>query len=122
MATTTTILRPTPAQLAWQKGGLGVFFHVGVNTFAGKEWSDGTIPAADFAPTDLDADEWVRTAQELGLGRCARFGEELAQQIASVARLLDDPGPTWPEAPVPADGAEAAAQIVSGRLKHSPLR
>ncbi|WP_422115432.1 alpha-L-fucosidase [Brachybacterium sp. UNK5269] len=63
---TTTILRPTPAQLAWQKGGLGVFFHVGVNTFAGKEWSDGTIPAADFAPTDLDADEWVRTAQQLG--------------------------------------------------------
>lgn len=64
----------------------------------------------------------ARTAQELGLGRCARSGEELAQQIASVARLLDDPVHTWPEAPVPADGAEAAAQIVSGRLKHSPLR
>lgn len=62
----TTILHPTPAQLAWQKAGLGVFFHVGVNTFAGKEWSDGTLPAASFAPSDLDAEEWVRTAKELG--------------------------------------------------------
>lgn len=62
----TTIPRPAPAQLAWQKAGLGVFFHFGVNTFAGKEWSDGTIPAADFDPSDLDADEWVRAAKELG--------------------------------------------------------
>ncbi|HEX7351336.1 alpha-L-fucosidase [Brachybacterium sp.] len=62
----TTILRPTPQQLAWQKSGLGVFFHFGVNTFAGKEWSDGTVPAADFDPSDLDADEWVRAARDLG--------------------------------------------------------
>lgn len=27
------ILAPTPEQLAWQRGGLGVFFHFGVNTF-----------------------------------------------------------------------------------------
>jgi len=62
----TTVLRPTPQQLAWQKSGLGVFFHFGVNTFAGKEWSDGTVPAADFDPSDLDADEWVRAARDLG--------------------------------------------------------
>jgi len=61
-----TILRPSPEQLAWQKAGFGVFFHFGVNTFAGKEWSDGTIPAADFDPTELDADEWVRAARDLG--------------------------------------------------------
>lgn len=61
-----TALRPTPGQLSWQKKGLGVFFHFGINTFAGLEWSDGTVPAWDFAPTDLDADEWVRTAKELG--------------------------------------------------------
>ncbi|MGP5375070.1 alpha-L-fucosidase [Brachybacterium alimentarium] len=57
---------PTPAQLAWQKDGLGVFFHVGVNTFAGKEWSDGTLAPDTFDPSDLDADQWVRTAQDLG--------------------------------------------------------
>lgn len=59
-------LIPSAAQLAWQRDGLGVFFHVGVNTFAGKEWSDGTLPPASFDPSELDADEWVRTAHELG--------------------------------------------------------
>ncbi|PWH06945.1 alpha-L-fucosidase [Brachybacterium endophyticum] len=61
-----TIPAPTTDQLRWQQQGLGVFFHVGVNTFAGKEWSDGTLPASSFDPTDLDADEWVRTARDLG--------------------------------------------------------
>lgn len=61
-----TLPRPTPEQLAWQRAGLGVFLHVGVNTFAGKEWSDGTIPASAFDPSDLDADEWVRAARDLG--------------------------------------------------------
>ncbi|UQN31062.1 alpha-L-fucosidase [Brachybacterium kimchii] len=59
-------LRPTPEQLAWQREGLGVFFHVGVNTFAGLEWSDGTLSPGIFDPSDLDADEWVRTAHDLG--------------------------------------------------------
>lgn len=43
-------LPPTPAQLAWQREGLGVFFHVGINTFAGCEGSDGTLPAENFDP------------------------------------------------------------------------
>lgn len=64
--TESALLAPTPEQLAWQQAGLGMFFHVGINTFAGKEWSDGTVPASDFAPTDLDAEEWVRTARDLG--------------------------------------------------------
>ena len=59
-------LAPTPEQLAWQRDGFGVFFHFGVNTFAGKEWSDGTLPASLFDPSDLDTHEWVRTAKELG--------------------------------------------------------
>jgi len=61
-------LHPTPQQLAWQRLGLGVFFHVGINTFFDAEWSDGTLPATGFAPTELDADQWVRTAAELGAG------------------------------------------------------
>lgn len=66
LSTAPAVLAPTPAQLAWQKDGLGVFFHVGVNTFAGKEWSDGTLAPDTFDPSDLDADQWVRTAQDLG--------------------------------------------------------
>lgn len=57
---------PSPAQLAWQRDALGVFFHFGLNTFHGKEWSDGTLPADTFNPTELDAGQWVRTAASLG--------------------------------------------------------
>ncbi|MEE1619108.1 alpha-L-fucosidase [Brachybacterium sp. J153] len=60
------LLAPTPSQLTWQRDGLGVFFHVGVNTFAGLEWSDGTLSPEIFDPSDLDTDEWVRTAARLG--------------------------------------------------------
>ncbi|MGF4044847.1 alpha-L-fucosidase [Paenarthrobacter nitroguajacolicus] len=61
-----THLVPTPAQLRWQQLEFGVFIHFGINTFAGKEWSDGTVPASDFNPTELDAGSWVRTAKEAG--------------------------------------------------------
>lgn len=57
---------PTAGQLAWQRREFGIFLHFGINTFHGKEWSDGTLPAASFDPSDLDADEWVAAAAELG--------------------------------------------------------
>ena len=66
MALTMKPLLPTPAQLRWQELGLGVFIHYGVNTFAGLEWSDGTLPAASFDPGELDADDWVAAAQSAG--------------------------------------------------------
>ncbi|GAB3757719.1 alpha-L-fucosidase [Microlunatus parietis] len=59
-------LTPTPEQLRWQHWGLGVFFHFGLNTFHGKEWSDGTLPAASFDPAELDARQWVAVAKEAG--------------------------------------------------------
>ena len=59
-------LVPTPEQLTWQRDGFGVFFHFGVNTFAGKEWSDGTLSPQIFDPTELDADEWLRLARDMG--------------------------------------------------------
>ncbi|MFW0775747.1 alpha-L-fucosidase [Paenarthrobacter nitroguajacolicus] len=61
-----TQLVPTPAQLRWQQLEFGVFIHFGINTFAGKEWSDGTIPASNFNPAELDAGSWVRVAKEAG--------------------------------------------------------
>ena len=61
-----THLVPTPAQLRWQQLEFGVFIHFGIKTFAGKEWSDGTVPASDFNPTELDAGTWVRTTKEAG--------------------------------------------------------
>ncbi|MFC4138042.1 MULTISPECIES: alpha-L-fucosidase [unclassified Microbacterium] len=62
----TPLVLPTPGQLAWQRMRIGVFFHFGLNTFHGLEWGPGDIPAADFAPSDLDADQWVSTAKDLG--------------------------------------------------------
>lgn len=59
-------LVPTPEQLRWQRWGLGVFFHFGLNTFHGKEWSDGSLPAASFDPTHLDARQWVEVARSAG--------------------------------------------------------
>ncbi|WP_104087102.1 alpha-L-fucosidase [Arthrobacter sp. GMC3] len=59
-------LVPTPEQLAWQHDQLGVFLHFGINTFHGKEWSDGTLPAASFNPGNLDAEQWVKTARDAG--------------------------------------------------------
>ena len=60
------LVRPTADQLAWQQLRLGVFVHFGINTFFDQEWSNGTLPASAFAPTELDARQWVRTAVALG--------------------------------------------------------
>ncbi|MGP3776411.1 alpha-L-fucosidase [Streptomyces sp. SDT5-1] len=59
-------IAPTPRQLDWQRLGIGAFFHFGINTFHGQEWSDGTLPAASFDPTRLDADQWVAAARAAG--------------------------------------------------------
>ncbi|MFT3970093.1 MAG: alpha-L-fucosidase [Micropruina sp.] len=57
---------PTPEQLAWQRLGMGMFAHFGLNTFHGVEWSDGGLPAESFAPSEFDADEWVEVAGAMG--------------------------------------------------------
>lgn len=57
---------PTPQQLAWQQLELTAFLHFGMNTFTGQEWGDGTEDPALFAPTDLDARQWVRTLRDAG--------------------------------------------------------
>ncbi|MEV4415223.1 alpha-L-fucosidase [Catellatospora sp. NPDC049609] len=57
---------PTPGQLAWQEAGFGLFLHFGLNTFHGREWSDGTLDPATFDPADLDAAQWVDVAQRAG--------------------------------------------------------
>jgi alpha-L-fucosidase len=55
--------RPTSAQLRWQREELALFLHFGVNTFTDREWGDGTESPSIFAPTNLDARQWAKTAR-----------------------------------------------------------
>lgn len=57
---------PTAGQLAWQRARFGVFCHFGINTFYGKEWSDGSLDPAGFDPTELDPRQWAHTAAAAG--------------------------------------------------------
>ncbi|MBC2603238.1 alpha-L-fucosidase [Puniceicoccus vermicola] len=57
---------PSAAQLAWQRSETNAFFHFGLNTFAGKEWGDGSEDPRDFNPTALDCRQWARTARAGG--------------------------------------------------------
>lgn len=58
--------RPNAAQQALINRGYGMFIHFGPNTFIDQEWSDGTTPVDKYHPTQLDPDQWVRTAKEAG--------------------------------------------------------
>ena len=59
-------LIPTPQQLEWQKMELTAFLHFGINTFTGREWGDGNENPSLFNPTELDAEQWVRTLKDAG--------------------------------------------------------
>lgn len=45
----------------------GMFIHFGVNTFHNEEWTDGSKPASSYAPSTVDADQWIKTAKEAGM-------------------------------------------------------
>lgn len=59
-------LVPAPQQLAWQQMELTAFLHFGINTFTGREWGDGKEDPALFNPSELDAEQWVRTLKDVG--------------------------------------------------------
>ena len=58
---------PSEAQLAWQEMEYNMFCHFGPNTFTGREWGLGDEDPDIFNPTNLDCDQWVRTAIAAGM-------------------------------------------------------
>ncbi|MDE5658601.1 MAG: alpha-L-fucosidase, partial [Muribaculaceae bacterium] len=53
-------------QKKMRERGYGMFIHFGMNTFNGMEWSEGKDPASLYNPTELDCEQWVRTARDAG--------------------------------------------------------
>lgn len=58
---------PSKAQQQQIARRYGMFVHFGMNTFHDMEWTDGSKPASSYAPTAIDAEQWVRTAKESGM-------------------------------------------------------
>ncbi len=58
---------PSKAQKKQIARKYGMFIHFGINTFHDEEWTDGSKPASSYAPTRIDADQWIRTARDAGM-------------------------------------------------------
>jgi alpha-L-fucosidase len=59
--------QPTPAQQRYLDLRLGMMLHFGINTYYGKEWSDGTLDPARFHPDQLNTDDWCASAAAAGM-------------------------------------------------------
>jgi len=58
---------PTPQQIAYQQMELIGFIHFSINTFTDKEWGYGDESPELFNPTELDAEQWAKTAKYAGM-------------------------------------------------------
>lgn len=58
---------PRPNQLDYQRNRpFAILCHFGINTFYGKEWSDGRLDPVAFNPSALDCRQWAATAKQAG--------------------------------------------------------
>lgn len=60
-------VQPSRAQQEQIARKYGMFIHFGINTFHDEEWTDGSKPASSYAPSAIDAEQWIRTAKEAGM-------------------------------------------------------
>ncbi|XP_039139163.1 alpha-L-fucosidase 1-like [Dioscorea cayenensis subsp. rotundata] len=58
---------PSVTQLKWQRREIIMFFHFGMNTFTDSEWGTGHESPSSFNPTNLDANQWVGAAADIGV-------------------------------------------------------
>ncbi|MFV0345171.1 MAG: alpha-L-fucosidase [Bacteroidales bacterium] len=58
---------PSAAQQKQIDRKYGMFIHFGINTFHDMEWTDGSKEVSTYAPTNIDADQWIKTAKDAGM-------------------------------------------------------
>jgi hypothetical protein len=58
---------PTPALREWENLRYGMFIHFGLSTFVGDQFGRTPAESAAYAPSDLDVDQWARTARKAGM-------------------------------------------------------
>ena len=57
----------TPRMKDWRQLKYGMFLHFGMSTFTGNELDPGDQPSSTYAPETIDADQWMRVANEAGM-------------------------------------------------------
>jgi alpha-L-fucosidase len=60
------LARPTPQQVAWHDLELGIFIHMGPQTWQDSESDRMNVEPSAMNPAKLDTDQWVRTAEAMG--------------------------------------------------------
>ncbi len=58
---------PSERQLKWQDIEFYAFIHFGINTFTDSEWGSGGESPSIFNPTELNAEQWVKTVKAAGM-------------------------------------------------------
>lgn len=58
--------KPSQQQVEWLEAEIGMFSHIGVNTYHNTEWSDGSLDPSCFNPYNLDCEQWIDVAEALG--------------------------------------------------------
>ena len=56
----------TPELAAYEALRFGVSFHFSMNTFTGKDYEPGNVPATTYKPSHLDVRQWIRVTQAAG--------------------------------------------------------
>ncbi|MBV9182822.1 MAG: alpha-L-fucosidase, partial [Acidobacteria bacterium] len=56
-------------QLAeYERLRFGISYHFSMNTFTGDDYETGHVPASTYNPSQLDVEQWLGVAKELGAG------------------------------------------------------